>query len=640
MKSLGQVLTVSSKTLQSLKVSPLLVAVPFFVLSLSAIADVIREGDQASFLDAALQLASGRNPWHANFYNYDKQYFAFWIIALVFKVEQVLRLPISEIYLANLTSCLILWSGAVALLTSTRRHLFLLVGILCVVAAPSFLLQAPFLSTAAISSGFLLWMTWCLLQKNSFWMLSASGVLAFAAIGARADAVLAIPFLLWLTTPIPQLRNLVSHRSNWMVVLASILAIALGKVIFTEAGIVSNSFFWYPRIFVGYFVFGLGAAGILFLCCVVAITQQAMTASLKSERLYLIVGSALMLLPFLFYAAQLLSIRYWMLTIDVLLCFLCTPRGQLILQQSCSSGFKRSLGLVLVCCCILPLFVGVKIPFIKSPYLTTTAPTVFPTADGVMPMGAYSHFLIPRLRNAATQFVDHNQATWQSANSAQYELGSNGKVPVLETHLPMFIRLAATMQGKPSELIPTTKIGNSPFFYAESRSFTKEWVELNNPDGFKSEGKTTIQKLLASPAAYQSDRSVGIGVLKFGSGNRQWSQEFLTLNPLFRGNEYQILPASQFFQGETFTISSDDPGKTLIFYSPESFSLTLINSQQRQILQSTRESDAAFATIRLRGADWFGKQIVLNQLTSLKELKVARSAFPDWMSVGTVSQKK
>jgi hypothetical protein len=350
------------------------------------------------------------------------------------------------------------------------------------------------------------------------------------------------------------------------------------------------------------------------------------------------VGIVFILMPFLFYAAQLLSTRYWMLTVSTVICFGCASRGQMIIQQFPFPTLKRLLGLILVVLCLLPLVVGVQFPFLKSPRITLTTPTLFPTADGLMPMGAYTHFLVPRLSNANTQFVDHNQVIWQTAQNIPYELSSNGTVPVLKTHVYMYASLAATMQGKRSEIIPPEKSDGYPFLYAESRSFTKEWTELNNPDGYGQEVKQAIQRLLAMPAEYQSKRYAGIGMLKFGSGDRRWSEELLMLNRTFQGNEYYILAAHTLFQGNNFVPASDDWGKMLVFYSTKPFALTLVGQSEEQRLKSSPERNPAFNSIKLKGADWFGKQFKIDEPESLDELNIARSTFPDWMVVGRIKK--
>jgi hypothetical protein len=495
------------------------------------------------------------------------------------------------------------------------------------------------LSAAAISSGFLLWLAWSLLKERPSPLL-VSGIFAAAAAGARADAVLVIPLLLWLASPIAELGKLFRSRQSWVVACATVSAIILGKLlIYPYQTLDTNDFFVYPNIFIGYFIFGLGAAGALYLFCVFAIFQQAVVAPTLRERLYMGVGIIFILMPFLFYAAQLLSTRYWMLTVDTLLCFGCSSRGQAIIQQFPFPSLKRLLGIILACCCLLPLAVGVQFSFRMFPRITLTKPTLFPTADGLMPMGGYAHFLVPILRNANTQFVDHNQLLWQTAQNISFERGSNGIVPVLETHLPMYIRLAATMQGKKSELIPPEDSANYPFFYAESRSFTKHWTELNNPDGYKHQTKQAIQRLFSMSAEYQSKREFGFGVLKFGRGDRRWSEELLMLNKLFEGNEYQILSADNLVQHNNFVPSSNDWGKTLVFYSPKPFSLTLVGQLTEQPLKSSSEINPAFHSITLKGGDWFGRQFRINDSESLNKLNIARSAFPDWMAVKRVEKK-
>jgi len=86
------------------KFFPVLLALPFLILTAFATSDVIREADQASLLDGMFQLAAGSNPLHNVFYNYDKQYVTFWVVALLIRLKQILGLPFSEIYLANLLS--------------------------------------------------------------------------------------------------------------------------------------------------------------------------------------------------------------------------------------------------------------------------------------------------------------------------------------------------------------------------------------------------------------------------------------------------------------------------------------------------------------------------------------------------------
>lgn len=623
--------------IQLLKLKGVLLLLPFVVLTLYATSDVIREGDQAALLDAALRLASGESPWGGEFYNYDKQYLAFWLLALVFRLKSLLGLPISEIYLANLLSCLFLWSAVIAIVTVAQRGNVWLAGLVVVVAAPSFLLQIPFLSTAALSAGCLLWLTGVLIRCTGRAGLVLCGVLSFAAVGTRADAVLVLPFLLWLTAPTADLGRLLGWRHTWITFAASIAAILLGKLLVDEPSLYTNSFFFYPRIFVAYFVFGLGSAGILFLLSVLATAWMGCTSRSRRQQLYVVLGAGLMLLPFGFYGAQLLSTRYWMLTLVTLLSFISAPRGKAILHELPLQLLKRWIGWGLVAAASVPLVIGIHLPFISAPRLTLTTPTLFPTADGVMPMGAYGSFLVLRLRNANAQFVDHNQAVWQAAQATQFEMSSDGSVPILETHLPMYLRLAARLQALKSREIPANEITQLPFFYAESRSLTKEWTELNNPDGYKNEKKAAIQRLLQYPAAYQSNHR-SIGVLKFGTGDTQWAEELSSLNRQFRGNEYQRFSASTCFQLDRCIPDPSDWGKTLVFYSPQPFTLILTDGTHQQPLTSVREHNASLETIALKGKDWFRRQIVLEQPESLSRLSIAKSAFPDWMSISAVQR--
>ena len=621
------------------KVQIFLLLLPFFILTVYATSDMIREGDQASLLDGALQLSAGHTPWQTSFYNYDKQYVTFWLLALLFRFNQLLVLPLNNFYLANIFSCLFLWSSVFAVVAVARRRNLLFMGVLGIIAAPSFLLQMPFLSTAAVSSGFILWLAFSLLRKEGRINSFISGVLAFGAVGARADAILVIPFLLWLTSPVPEFGRLLQRKKTWLVVAASFISILLGGFISTQQSINTNNFFFYPRIFGAYFVFGLGASGILFILCVLSLVRLIFASRSLHRRLYMAAGVLTMMLPFGFYALQLLSTRYWMLTLVTLLCFVCASPEQVNIKLFRASALNHLLGVVLIVAFLAPLAIGVHLPFLNHPRLTLTTPTLFPTADGVMPMGAYARFLVPKLRNGNSRFVDHNQAVWRASQSAHFDQEDDGKVPVLETHLPMYLRLAATTKGMVSLLIPLKDIGKHAFFYAESRSFTKKWIELNNPSGYKiEESKGNIESVFSRPAEYKSNRYLGIGVLKFGTGNNQWTQDFLALNKHFKGNEYQLLSANTEFHGNAFITQPEDLGKTLVFYSPEAFVLTLGDKNIRQSIQSVSDADSTLNTIELRGMNWFRKNIFIENHQNIGKLGVAKSAFPDWMSIGGVEK--
>lgn len=626
-------------SLHLFKVQMFLLLLPFFILTVYATSDTIREGDQASLLDGSLQLAAGHTPWQTSFYNYDKQYITFWLVALLFRFKQFLGLPWSDFYLANLFSCLFLWSSVFAVVAVARRTNLLPLGLLCTITAPSFLLQMPFLSTAAVSSGFILWLAFSLLRRGQYTHSLICGLLAFAAVGARADAILVIPFLLWLSSPEKKFKQLLRSPTTWNVVPASIIALLLGRVIASQLSVTSNHFFFYPKIFSAYFVFGLGAGGLLYILCVLALVRLIFVSRSLHHRLYMVAGVLTMLLPFAFYAAQLLSARYWMLTLVTLLCFACVPPDQNILKQLGTRSLNRVLCLVLVVAFLSPLAIGVHLPFLNHPRLTFTTPTLFPTADGVMPMGAYARFLVPKLRNASSQFVDHNQAVWLAAKNTSFEQGQDGKVPILETHLPMYLRLGVTTKGMKSLLIPAKDIGNHTFFYAESRSLTKKWVELNNPRGYKSnENNNIVQDLFSRLAEYKSNRYLGIGILKFGAGSNQLSQDLFTLNRYFKGNEYQLLSAKSYFRKNAFVAPAEEWGKTFIFYSPKAFAITLADKSTRQIIKSIREPNSTLNTLKLRGADWFGKNILLEDGSNITELSIAKSAFPDWMNIGAVEK--
>ncbi|HAT20468.1 MAG TPA: hypothetical protein DCS85_09965, partial [Verrucomicrobiales bacterium] len=64
-----------------------LVTVVWICLEIWAVGPVMRESDQASLLEGAVQLAVGDKAFSDNdSYNYDKQYFSYWVTAAWLKL--------------------------------------------------------------------------------------------------------------------------------------------------------------------------------------------------------------------------------------------------------------------------------------------------------------------------------------------------------------------------------------------------------------------------------------------------------------------------------------------------------------------------------------------------------------------------
>ncbi|MEB3219579.1 MAG: hypothetical protein VKN72_25545, partial [Nostocales cyanobacterium 94392] len=109
-------------------------------------------------------------------------------------------------------------------------------------------------------------------------------------------------------------------------------------------------------------------------------------------------------------------------------------------------------------------------------------------------------------------------------------------------------------------------------------------------------------------------------------------------NHQFKGNEYQEVSAQHYFQNKIFKPLSTDLGKELVFYSDQKFSLTLTSGSSSQNLQSSTSTDYPLSFIVLRGQDWLNKSIVINNLVDPQKIKMAKSAFPDWMTVDRIKK--
>ena len=99
-----------------------------------------------------------------------------------------------------------------------------------------------------------------------------------------------------------------------------------------------------------------------------------------------------------------------------------------------------------------------------------------------------------------------------------------------------------------------------------------------------------------------------------------------------------MLSAKSYFRKNAFVAPAEEWGKTFIFYSPKAFAITLADNSTRQIIKSIREPNSTLNTLKLRGADWFGKNLLLEDGSNITELSIAKSAFPDWMNIGAVEK--
>ena len=98
-----------------------------------------------------------------------------------------------------------------------------------------------------------------------------------------------------------------------------------------------------------------------------------------------------------------------------------------------------------------PWIVGLHAPTLSDIRPTLTSPTLIPTSDGRIPMGAYLGFAVEL---ASDHFlVDHNQKIWLAARSTQYRTCDDGTVPLLGTGMVNYLELAVRVAGQSPRIL-------------------------------------------------------------------------------------------------------------------------------------------------------------------------------------------
>jgi hypothetical protein len=232
------------------------------LFSLAMVGPVMRESDQGSILYGAVRIADGHDSfWSNDHYNFDKQFAAYALVVLARKV-----LPSADIVtMANWISCVLFWGGLLAMLAARPvRSLGQSLTLATVALSPVLWLFSPFFATAFVSGGFifLAWNAWLGAQRRA-WLGFVATILTFCAVGARGDAALILPWLAWCLIPARSVLACLRHRRVIGIAIAGLVAIAVGRVIYSGDAIAFYPPFFFPKLYLGYLVFGCGAAALV-----------------------------------------------------------------------------------------------------------------------------------------------------------------------------------------------------------------------------------------------------------------------------------------------------------------------------------------------------------------------------------------
>jgi hypothetical protein len=233
--------------------------------------------------------------------------------------------------------------------------------------------------------------------------------------------------------------------------------------------------------------------------------------------------------------------------------FSASRRGEALLNLKSLKRTVRPARLTFGAIATLLLVLGLRFTSPATPGLTFSQPTLFPTADGLHPTGAYLNFLYT-MRNITEREVDHNQLIWSAAKSANYVPSSDGFVHVLDTPMRAYVELGVALKGLRSK-VESLGEAHGPF-YAESRSFMRVGSD---------QVSASFANLLVQPATIVSPTYKGIAIVRFNAGgDSSWGIRIRALNDLFMGNEYRLYKASAFnsyrdMDGHPFALVADRP---------------------------------------------------------------------------------
>jgi hypothetical protein len=578
---------------------------------------IMHDNDQASLLTGALQLARGAaSPWSADFYNYDKQYATYWLLAGAHRVWS----QTDVVTLGNVCSFAIFWLGVVAAVWRGRiRRFAQAAGITTCVLAPALWLHSAFLGTSTVSAGLVL-LAWAIWPRRPTVARSLVSLLLLAgAVGCRADAVLVLPWFFWTVTPASSVLRLARRPALYAIAGAGLLALLVGRAISSHLSIDAYPPFVNARIYAAYSVFGLGAAAATLAWVTATLFGWACRRQSRGIAAYYGLGIAALLLPWAFYSAQMFSTRYWTPILCALMLGLLSRRGSLLLGGANRRALTAALA-ALLAAAVGPAIVGLQLPFPARPRLVVAEPTMFPTGDGRQPMGAMIFFL-HRIATAPNHVVDHNQPIWLAAKATALEVDATGHVPIFDAPLCSYLQLAAELRSQSSYLVSE----HAGAFYADSRDLLRICA---NPNRELAADRRAFAARLHARAA--SPAIGGYEIIRHdlnGPVDPTWPDR-VALARAIAGNEYELRP--EFRAHRTFTLRRSDAGKTVILFSREPFAAELNDRNGgRHLLTATSDPGTNLHIAVVPSTTWVGNDFTC----TAGDPTVALTVYPDYMNI-------
>ncbi len=522
------------------------VTVAWICLEIWAVGPVMRESDQASLLEGAVQLAVGDKALSGNdSYNYDKQYFSYWVTAAWLKLRSLSADgSMAIVREGNLLAVALFALALLSVVGSQRKWSGVQVAVLYgALFAPVLSFSGMFLSPNMISASFLLVLVVMLRPptKNGGGGEAAGqpspgrvllvGLLAWAATAARQDALLLMPLLALLTVREDSVRKLVYDPRVQAMVIGTVFAIVLGFLLSDGSTVLPTPFFVLPT-FVAFIGGGLGA--LLLLLFVFAGTHAC------RRSFYGGLIAAAVLLPLIFYGCMLYTPRHLFLPALAILLTIFFERGCEVWK---SIGRKRvgQLAIVLTLLGTLgPWIVGVRMAGWRKGTPVTSAATLFPSTDGFWPMGGYGWFF-GRLAGGAEEGVDHNQRVWAAWSTVSPASIPRGKGVVLSSGLVSYGTFHLALFG----VDQARRMEDADFVLFDERTLGKRQRGVNATEG---PNRNSLLSLLERGRLQVVGEAHGERIILWtpgqpGGGPLNTGVSIkLSLHKYFGGNDFRLSP--------------------------------------------------------------------------------------------------
>jgi hypothetical protein len=353
-------------------------------------------------------------------------------------------------------------------------------------------------------------------------------------------------------------------------------------------------------------------------------------------------GFACAVIPIAFYGLQLSTPRHFITTAWIVLFAAMLWRGRAMMTALLSRRARAVIGIAIAISAVAPLAAGIRLPAPARPSPVFADATLYPTADGLWPMGAYFDFL-RRQKHAAREPIDHNQELWASLATVTFE-EDGGIVPVYGTAMIPYFELAATLQGKRARNVHPEQFGDYKFLYGDERMLTRSTVPMWTE---AEKGRATLALLRTFPKTVVSRAGAAQNVLRVEPGGAPGAsdpgvEKRIALGTAFAGNEYRILGEVE-GPGD-FRI--DAQGRVVVFYSERPFEVLVsgrgkgVSAREFHLEAQPLEYAAPSGEVRrlfvatLDGPETAGARLAQVRRDGGAPVYAARAILPVYMSVG------